>query len=101
WHNIEFRFGQGTGGAGPDGQGGWSTNVTGNTAPGFGIQVGNDSTTFDTRSDGVAGANATQGNYIVPIDNGSRSLFRTELNNPGLEIAVDENTKLIVGSITG
>jgi hypothetical protein len=107
WHTVEFRFGQGGGGAGPDGQGGWSTTRT-DVAIGFGMQIGtNGVTTFDARSDGTNGgggggfAGASQDFYLVPTDNGSRNLFRSTLDINGTEIAVSDSSTLIVGGITG
>jgi hypothetical protein len=111
WHTVEFRFGQGGGGAGPDSEGGWDASTNRNPItlpPGFGIQFGtNGVTTFDARSDGTNGlggggfAGATQSNYVVPLDNGLRSLFRSTVDINGTEIVVADSTTLIAGTVTG
>lgn len=66
WHDVEFRFGQGTGGAGPNVNDGWNATL------GFGIDL--DTADFDP-----AGTNPVQSKYVAPLDNGSMSLFRTSV----------------------
>ena len=69
WHNIDIRFGNSTGGAGPslDGAVGWTTVY------GFG---------YKANANGTEGANGS--NYSIPIDDGSGNLFRyiSNINQP-------------------
>jgi hypothetical protein len=59
WHTIEIRFNNGGGGAGPVAGNGWTTTK------GFGLR------------DATTGLDSFNGNdYVVPLDNGSGSLFR-------------------------
>jgi hypothetical protein len=67
WHNVEFRFFQGGGGAGPVVSDGWNASL------GFGIDL-DGSNGYD-----AAGANPIQSQYVAPLDNGSMNLFRSAI----------------------
>src|SRR5262249_43260474 len=64
WHNIEIRFGNGTGGAGAVAGTGWTTSF------GFGFSA-----------TGSTGVNGTADSYATPLDDGTMSLFRTPVSN--------------------
>lgn len=68
WHDVEFRFGQGTGGAGPVNADGWNGTL------GFGLDL--DTASFDT-----VATSPVQSQYIAPLDNGSMNLFRTTVGS--------------------
>jgi hypothetical protein len=106
-HNIEFRFGQGGGGAGPV----TGTSTGGWTAPiGFGIQIATNGTTiFDPKSDdsnggpgtpdGITGS--TPSFYTFPSDNGTGNLFQSTAVLTGTEVDISDASTLKIGGITG
>lgn len=84
WHDVEFRFGQGTGGAGPFASEGWTGTL------GFGLDL--DSTDFDP-----AGTNPVQAKYVAPVDSGSMNLFRTTVSS---SLTVGAGSTLKAGGLT-
>jgi hypothetical protein len=68
WHDIEIRFGQGTGGAGPTGADGGIPGL------GFGMDI---TTPVQTATGGGLGTFPVATNFVAPVDNGSQNLFRT------------------------
>lgn len=79
WHNIELRFGNGTGGAGPVAGSGWTASY------GFGLAT--------------SGSQSDQGTaYVVPVDSGTGNLFRSsvsgelQLNGAGTVALTANNT---------
>ena len=85
WHQVEFRFGQGTGGVGPVAQDGWNGQL------GFGIDL---TPGFDAASPTSA---PVQSEYVAPLDNGTMNLFRATVRNG---IAVAANSRLQAGGFT-
>ncbi|HET6408973.1 MAG TPA: hypothetical protein VFG14_13890, partial [Chthoniobacteraceae bacterium] len=85
WHDVEVRFGQGTGGAGPVASDGWAATI------GFGIDLdianGIDSST----------TSPVQSQYIAPLDNGSMNLFRTTIAS---NLTIGANSTLRAGGFT-
>lgn len=79
WHNVEIRFGNGTGGAGPYTTTGW------NSSKGFGYNIG--------------GPDTTDGNdYTFPEDNGTMNLFRYD--DGAEEISNDRATGVTTAGFT-
>lgn len=78
WHKIEMRFGQATGGAGPNNNDGWNTTL------GFGVDL-----TLPVDSSTTSPAIA---NFVAPLDNGSMNLFRTGVRTE-VTIAADATLK--------
>ncbi|HEV8606105.1 MAG TPA: PA14 domain-containing protein [Tepidisphaeraceae bacterium] len=82
WHDIEMRFGEGTGGVGPDNDAGltlWgATFPDGSGFASIGIQtdpsIGFDPDSSTSQADGNNGA--TIDHYHNPVDDGSMNLFR-------------------------
>jgi hypothetical protein len=106
-HNIEFRFGQGGGGAGPvtgTSTGGWTLPI------GFGLQIATNGTTvFDAKSDDSNGGPGTPDNvtgstpsfYSFPSDNGTGNLFQTTAVLTGTEVDIADASTLKLGGISG
>ena len=92
WHNIEVRFGQGTGGVGP----------VADASDGFGPGFNN--LGFGYNPDAVANLGSNGANYVAPVETGTSAatatLFRTVASGGGA-ITVDDGSTLIVGSING
>ncbi|MDX1962847.1 MAG: PA14 domain-containing protein [Pirellulales bacterium] len=85
WTDIEVRFHEGGGGAGPSNNSGWSNNPGGDLAPGFGIDLdGSDG--FDDLSTNMddpfqnGNNSGTQSQYVRPVhgfsQNGNQIQFR-------------------------
>ncbi len=95
WHDVEFRFGQGGGGVGPNVNGGWNGLLA------IGLQIGNTGP-FDNKTDGVTAGGvtgATQARYTFPIDNGSMNLFRVALPASG-DVNVGAGAELRAGALS-
>jgi hypothetical protein len=91
WHDIEIRFQNGGGGAGPAGGLGWG---------------GGDDATYMKKGFGlnVDGSSSTNGDdYIIPIETNpdAPTLFRVAQANTGGTIAIDGGSTLRAGSTTG
>jgi hypothetical protein len=64
WHGVEFRFGEGGGGAGPSDSGGWNASL------GLGVDFTN-----------PIHAGTTQAEFTRPVDDGTGTLFRVKTYN--------------------
>ena len=83
WHDIEIRFGEGGGGGGPNNGAGQNWSAT----KGFGINT--------------AGSNSTDAsNYIVPLDPGTGTLFRTISADGGKIVKNGAGTLTLSGNNT-
>jgi hypothetical protein len=82
WHQVEFRFGQGTGGAGPSDSGGWNATL------GLGVDFTN-----------PIHAGTTQAEFTRPVDPGNASVFRyktynTDTSMDNMNVIVNANAAL-------
>ncbi len=83
WHEIEFRLGQGGGGAGPNNSEGWNTSL------GVGIDL---TLPIDPAAGPNPSANPTMANFVAPLDNGSMNLFRTAVSS-ALNVGADSTLR--------
>ena len=85
WHDIEFRLGQGVGGAGPVNADGWNGTL------GLGIDL--------DPSNGIDNSTTSpiQAQYVVPVDNGSKNLFRATVSNT---VSLGTNASLRAAGMT-
>ncbi len=79
WHLVEIRMRNGTGGAGPWGNNGFTTNY------GFGYK------------DGIGALDGAD--YIKPIDDGTGNLFLTALGSKG-NVQIEATSTLLSGGVT-